>query len=152
MTKINFSVLPKNQSAVSIDGTISINADRKRYISGIFLPKIPQNYGLTTPEVYSELAVRATRRTKAGNRANNADCLMAVVEPLPHPTQAVSFTNKLTRTIKMLYKFILLGKNRLKLSIRANSEQQARKLLTLNSNALLIARINDHARTGGFYA
>ncbi len=34
-------------------------------------------------------------------RTNNADCLMAVVEPLPHPHKAVSFINKLTRTIKM---------------------------------------------------
>ncbi|WP_233145336.1 hypothetical protein [Histophilus somni] len=50
----------------------------------------------------------------------------------------------------MLFKFILfLGKNRLKLAIRANSEQQARNLLNLKSNALFIARINDK---GGIYA
>lgn len=51
----------------------------------------------------------------------------------------------------MLFKFILfLGENRLKLAIRANTEQQARQLLNLNQqNALLIARINDK---GGIYA
>ncbi|OOS01004.1 hypothetical protein B0186_05330 [Canicola haemoglobinophilus] len=64
---------------------------------------------------------------------------------------AESLLNITKDTAKMLYKFLLLGKNRLKLSIRANSEQQARNLLTLKSNALLIARINDNARTGGLY-
>lgn len=93
--------LPISVCGGSIESTITINADRKRYLSGIFLPTIHQNYGITTPEVYSEFAVRATRRNKTGNRTNNADCLMAVVEPLPHPIQAVSFTNKLTETIKM---------------------------------------------------
>ncbi|WP_249961942.1 ash family protein [Histophilus somni] len=62
---------------------------------------------------------------------------------------AESLLNITKETAKMLYKFILLGKNRLKLSIRANTEQQARQLLNLNQqNALLIARINDK---GGLY-
>ncbi|WP_249967739.1 ash family protein [Histophilus somni] len=62
---------------------------------------------------------------------------------------AESLLNITKDTAKMLYKFILLGKNRLKLSIRANTEQQARQLLNLNQqNALFIARINDK---GGLY-
>ncbi|WP_406812357.1 hypothetical protein [Histophilus somni] len=41
----------------------------------------------------------------------------------------------------MIYKFILLGKNRLHLSIFANNEQQARNRVNL-SNAICYARIN----------
>ncbi|WP_249961941.1 ash family protein [Histophilus somni] len=62
---------------------------------------------------------------------------------------AVDMKNLQMGLSQMLYKFMLLGKNRLKLSIRANTEQQARQLLNLNQqNALLIARINDK---GGLY-
>lgn len=43
--------------------------------------------------------------------------------------------------ILMIYKFILLGKNRLHLSIFANNEQQARNRVNL-SNAICYARIN----------
>ncbi|EPY99248.1 hypothetical protein [Mannheimia haemolytica] len=77
--------LQNNCGLSNIFGTTkTINADRKRYLSGIFLPQIYHSHGLTTPENYSKFAVRATRRNKTGNRANNADCLMAVVEPLSH--------------------------------------------------------------------
>ncbi|WP_078218567.1 ash family protein [Canicola haemoglobinophilus] len=52
-------------------------------------------------------------------------------------------------TAKMLYKFILLGKNRLHLTILANSEQQARNRLNL-TRAICYARINpNHHRTLG---
>ena len=111
--------------------------------------------------------IRSTRTPKARlerlsmvacNRKGSALCcvpVIAVSQPVTRYRQtlrspAVTLENLFTgATAKMLFKFILLGKNRLKLSIRANSEQQARKLLTLNSNALLIARINDR---GGLYA
>lgn len=50
-------------------------------------------------------------------------------------------------TAKMLYKFILLGENRLKLSIRANTEQQARQQLNLTQlQAVFVARINTRGR------
>ncbi|MGX2948076.1 ash family protein [Frederiksenia canicola] len=136
--------LQKGDLGGSIESTISFNADRKRYLSGIFLPAISQSYGITTPEVYSELAVRATRRTKTGNRTNNADCLKAVVEPLPHPIEAVSFNHKLTRTFKMLFKFLLLGEKRLTVRIRAKSEAEARQCIQFTSPAICIARFSDN--------
>jgi len=73
---------------------------------GIFLPKIPFTKGsglLGFIRLSIELAVRATRRNKTGIRANNADCLKAVVEPLSHlsKVQAISFNHKLTETFKM---------------------------------------------------
>lgn len=57
-----------------------------------------------------------------------------------------------TGVTKMFYKFILLGKNRLHLTILADSEQQARNRLTL-TRAICYARINpNHHRTlGGAY-
>ncbi|OOF38199.1 hypothetical protein BKK47_09960 [Rodentibacter mrazii] len=87
----------------SICGTTTFNADRKRYLSGIFLSQIPINgsassFGHTLS--FIEFAVRATRRNKTGNRTNNADCLKAVVEPLP-PLVGGKFIHKLTRTFKM---------------------------------------------------
>lgn len=137
--------LPTVANVGSIARTTTFNADRKRYLSGIFLPTIHQGCGLTTPVIYSELAVRATRRTKAGNRANNADCLKAVVEPLPHPiqVQAVSFSNKLTRTFKMLFKFLFTG-SRLRIAVHAKTLADAYKRLPTpqpNSVPVLIARI-----------
>ena len=86
----------------SIAGTTTFNGNRNRYSSGIFLPQIHTNYTAHNGATCSfiEFAVRATRRNKA-LRTNNADCLKAVVEPLPHPFKAVSFNHKLTRTFKM---------------------------------------------------
>lgn len=87
--------------------TKTLYADRKRYSSGIFLPIISYNHGITTPVIYSELAVRATRRNKADSiRTNNADCYKAVVEPLSHPisdkplslTRALYIMKKPTQT------------------------------------------------------
>ena len=90
----------------SMVSTTTFNGNRNRYTSGIFLPKIPFTNGsglLGFIRLSIELAVRATRRNKTGNRANNADCLKAVVEPLSHlsKVQAISFNHKLTETFKM---------------------------------------------------
>lgn len=154
MTKIKFSVLPKNQSAVSIGDTTTKNGYRTRKTCGIFLPQIPIINGLSllSSICLSEFVARLISGNKASTRTNNASRFFAVVETLLHPlgnsNSHLLTTNK--RKIKMLFKFILfLGKNRLKLAIRANSEQQARNLLNLKSNALFIARINDK---GGIYA
>lgn len=90
----------------SMASTTTFNGNRNRYTSGIFLPEIPFTNGsglLGFIRLSIELAVRATRRNKTGNRANNADCLKAVVEPLSHlsKVQAISFNHKLTETFKM---------------------------------------------------
>ncbi len=65
---------------------------------------------------------------------------------------AVDMKNLHMGLSQMLYKFILLGKNRLHLTILADSEQQARNRLTL-TRAICYARINpNHNRTlGGAY-
>ncbi|OOS00021.1 hypothetical protein B0186_06550 [Canicola haemoglobinophilus] len=155
MTKIKFSVLPKNQSAVSIGGTITINGYRTRKTCGIFLPQIPIINGLSllSSICLSEFVARSIRRDKAEFiRTNKASRFIAVVEALLHPLGQSNSHLLITikRTIPMLFKFILLlGENRLKLAICANSEQQARNLLNLQSNALFVARINDK---GGLYA
>lgn len=49
----------------------------------------------------------------------------------------------------MIYKFLLLGQQRLTIRIRANSEAEARQRLQFTSPALCIARFNDK---GGVYA
>ncbi|ACA31393.1 conserved hypothetical protein [Histophilus somni 2336] len=60
---------------------------------------------------------------------------------------AESLLNITKDTAKMLYKFILLGENRLKLSIRAKSEAEARQQLNLSKNqALFIGQINTRGR------
>ncbi|MBB5152177.1 ash family protein [Histophilus somni] len=60
---------------------------------------------------------------------------------------AESLLNITKDTAKMLYKFILLGENRLHLTILADSEQQARNRLIL-TRAICYARINpNHHRT-----
>ncbi|QEH21804.1 hypothetical protein FWK55_06255 [Histophilus somni] len=153
MTKIKFSVLPKNQSAVSIGDTTTKNGYRTRKTCGIFLPQIPIINGLSllSSICLSEFVARSIRRDKAEFiRTNKASRFFAVVETLLHPLGNSNSHLLNKETIKMLFKFILfLGENRLKLAIRANSEQQARNLLNLKSNALFIARINDK---GGIYA
>lgn len=79
------------------DCTTTNDGNRIRYSSGIFLPQIYQNHGNTTPENYSEFAVRATPRNKAEYiRTNKGGYSFVAVEPLSHP-----FSDKplsLTRT------------------------------------------------------
>ncbi|QLB14655.1 hypothetical protein A6B39_03900 [Mannheimia granulomatis] len=71
-------------SGCGYDGrTTTYDGNRSRYSSGIFLPKIHQYHGFTTPEIYSELAVRATPRTKADSiRTNKRGYSYVAVEPL----------------------------------------------------------------------
>lgn len=122
----------------NLASTTTFNRHRNRYTSGIFLPKIHQINGNTKPLIYSEFAVRATRRNKMGNHTNNADCLKAVVEPLSHP-----FSDKplsLTKTFKtMLYKFLSIqGDKRLKITVYANSKAEALNRIQWLNNPLCI--------------
>ncbi len=153
MTKIKFSVLQKNQSAVSIGDTTTKNGYRTRKTCGIFLPQIPIINGLSllSSICLSEFVARSIRRDKAEFiRTNKASRFFAVVETLLHPLGNSNSHLLNKETIKMLFKFILfLGKNRLKLSIRANTEQQARQQLNLTQHqAVFVARINTK---GGLY-
>ncbi|HDR1105191.1 TPA: hypothetical protein QB288_001993 [Pasteurella multocida] len=73
----------------SIQGTTSVDANRKRYSSGIFLSQIPfksrlSKFGLVS---FIEFAVRLINRNKASNRTNKVSRSIAVVETVSHPTK-----------------------------------------------------------------
>lgn len=92
------------------------SVNRKRYSSGIFLPKILQNHGITTPVIYSELAVRATLRTKTDYIRTNKGggyLLSTVVEPLSHLSsdKPLSLTRKLNTMKKPTSNVILYLQN-----------------------------------------
>ncbi|MDO9798102.1 host cell division inhibitor Icd-like protein [Glaesserella parasuis] len=77
--------LPKVSRCGYDDCTTKTNGgNRSRHKSGIFLPTIPQNHGITIPEIYSKFVARATLRNKPSNRTNKEDYspLVLVVEPL----------------------------------------------------------------------
>lgn len=81
---------------------------------------------------------------------------VAVFEPVTRyrpkasKLQAVtSLKNFLVELLAMIYKFLVLGKKRLTIRIRANSEQEARQQLQFTSPTLCVARINEK---GGIYA
>ena len=134
----------------SMASTTTFNGNRNRYTSGIFLPKIPFTNGsglLGFIRLSIELAVRATRRNKTGNRANNAGYSVLAVEPLLHLYRILFksvlqvLITKYTEGISMLYTFLFKGIARRDLSNtrksidelptytlrkQAESEQQAR--------------------------
>lgn len=77
--------LPKVSRYGYDDCTTKTNGgNRSRHKSGIFLPTISQNHGITIPEIYSKFVARATLRNKPSNRTNKEDYnpLVLVVEPL----------------------------------------------------------------------
>lgn len=72
-------------------------------------------------------------------------------------SEAIAPINFYTELSAMIYKFLLLGKKRLTIRIRANSEAEARQRLQLSNNALCIARFSDNLTAcnqvkGGVYA
>lgn len=79
---------------------------------------------------------------------------MAVFHPVTSYRQiveslAIALNIKYQELSQMLFKFLLLGENRLRISIRATSEQQARAQLNLNrNNSVFIARINTAVKGG----
>lgn len=64
---------------------------------------------------------------------------------------AVVFRQFTLELSTMLFKFLLLGEKRLRITVYANSEQEARQRLNLQSPALCVARLNTR-RKGGVYA
>lgn len=72
--------------ASSIQGTTSVDANRKRYSSGIFLSQIPFIGRFCLSEII-EFAVRLINRNKASNRTNKVSRSIAVVETVSHPTK-----------------------------------------------------------------
>lgn len=72
--------------------------------------------------------------------------IVAVFEPViryrpkASKLQAVALQKLQLELLAMFYKFLIIGKNRLKISILASNEKEARSLLSLTSTAVLIAR------------
>lgn len=67
------------------EGTTTYEGSRNPNSSGLFLPKIHKNHGITTPENHSELAVRLISRDKLSNQTNKASYSYVAVETLSHP-------------------------------------------------------------------
>lgn len=94
----------------------------------------------------AEFVARSIRRTKAEYiRTNKASRLLAVVEALSHPlgigNSNLLITNK--RPSTMLFKFILLDASRLKISLYAKTEAEARVLISNNSPLVCYARFKE---------
>ncbi|QIM67828.1 hypothetical protein A4G16_03595 [Mannheimia granulomatis] len=79
------------------DLTTTYDANRKRYTSGLFLSQIYQHQGTTTPEIYSEFAIRATPRNKALS-TNKGGYSYVAVEPLSHLSKSDKLFYPLTKT------------------------------------------------------
>ena len=81
--------------------------------------------------------------------------IVAVFEPViryrpkASKLQVVALQKLQLELLAMFYKFLIIGKNRLKISILASNEKEARSLLSLTSTAVLIART---PAKGGLYA
>ncbi|GAB1660203.1 ash family protein [Mannheimia haemolytica] len=101
--------LPNAGSCGHNDLTTTYDANRKRDTSGLFLPKIHQYHGLTTPKIYSELAVRATPRNKALS-TNKGGYSYVAVEPLSHLSQSDKSFYSLTKTYDTMNKPTLFYK------------------------------------------
>ena len=111
--------LCKIASVVYYEFTTNTDANRKRYLSGIFLPQVyhfKQWHGFTTGVIHSlKLVTRATPRNKTGNRANKWGYSVLAVEPLLHlyrmlfkSVLQVLFTKSI-EGISMLYTFLFKG-------------------------------------------
>ena len=78
--------LPISACGGSIESTTNTDANRKRYLSGIFLPKFYLSTGEHRPKSIN-FAVRLICGNKPSNRTNNANRSVSVVETLSHPIQ-----------------------------------------------------------------
>lgn len=143
-----------NKSAVADYSvpTTTVNGHRSRHTSGIFLPKfcLSQGVGIFLTPSKAEFVEWLISRNKPNNRTNKASRLTAVVETISHPLQG---GNHLLITVKglfkMLFKFLVLGKRRLKIATYANSEAEVRQLLNLDRNqAVFYARLKGRLSQG----
>lgn len=117
--------LEKLKTLVYSELTTNTDANRKRYLSGIFLPQVYhfKKWGTFIGVFHSlRLVTRATRRNKTGNRANNAGYSVLAVDPLLHLFKIVLqvLTTKYTEGISMLYTFFYTA-TRLKITIYAQT-------------------------------
>ena len=114
-----YKSLCKVASVVYSEFTTNTDANRKRYLSGIFLPQVyhfKQWHGFTTGLIHSlKLVTRATPRNKTGNRANKWGYSVLAVEPLLHLYRILfksvlqALLTKRKEGISMLYTFLFKG-------------------------------------------
>lgn len=86
--------------------TITKNGRRTRKTCGFFTPQISSMGELSLCE--ANLEARSIRRTKTGNRANNASRFFAVVEALPHLALKVGKSHLLNKENNPMNKTNLL--------------------------------------------
>lgn len=132
--------------------TQTTSADRKRYLSGIFLSTFyhSKQWYADTKGVFhylkAELVAWATFRNKAQQRTNKEASLVARVEPMLHPYTVLQILlTKLLEGISMLYTFFYTA-TRLKITIYAQTLAQAYARKPAG-NAVLVIR-----QKGGCYA
>ncbi|MFW9319852.1 ash family protein [Glaesserella parasuis] len=124
----------------------------------------------STPFYYRAFFVRSTRTPKERLERLSMVACNGKGSPFAvfHMSQFLSLLHVTAQTLRslavalqklhmelsaMIYKFLLLDKNRLTIRIRANSEAEARQRIKFTSQALCIARFNDNltAKSRGFY-
>ncbi|MEG9498731.1 ash family protein [Mannheimia indoligenes] len=99
----------QNHSLLSVGGcgydnctTKTVTGNRTRKTCDFFVSQIQQNHGITTPEIYSEFAIRLISRNKADFiRTNKASRVTAVVETVSHLSAIYPFNNLLKTVTAM---------------------------------------------------
>ncbi|GAB1673061.1 hypothetical protein [Mannheimia haemolytica] len=94
--------LPNAGSCGHNDLTNSLNGNRSRYTSGLFLSQIYTSQGEYCPKSI-KFAIRSIRRNKADSfRTNNASLFSEVVEAVSHPINLGDTFHKFTKTLNTM--------------------------------------------------
>ncbi|MDW0618289.1 ash family protein [Mannheimia haemolytica] len=94
--------LPNVGSCGHNDLTNSLNGNRSRYTSGLFLSQIYTSQGEHRPKSI-KFAIRSIRRNKADSfRTNNASLFSEVVEAVSHPINLGDTFHKFTKTLNTM--------------------------------------------------
>ncbi|UKH19986.1 ash family protein [Actinobacillus pleuropneumoniae] len=147
--------LSKNQQAVYIKSAFTKSEVEPRNSNNLSVANItstPLNYraifvcSTRTPKERYNLACSSMVACSGKGFALCCIPLIAVFEPVtryrPNPRKfSGSLLNYSVELSAMIYKFLTLGKNRLKISILANSEKEARSKICFSSQAVLVARL-----------
>ena len=155
---------PENSKKLSLANTSTPLNNRAFFVRGLHTPK--ENNQIKTGFVVflsnefnqTNFGLVESLSMVACNGKGFALCCIPVIavsqpvtryRPKPENFQAVALQKSSLELLAMFYKFLIIGKNRLKISILASNEKEARSLLSLTSTAVLIART---PAKGGLYA
>ena len=155
---------PENSKKLSLANTSTPLNNRAFFVRGLHTPKgnnqtktgfvvfLSNEFNRTNFGLVESLSMVAC------NGKGFALCCIPVIavsqpvtryRPKPENFQAVALQKSSLELLAMFYKFLIIGENRLKISILASNEKEARSLLSLTSTAVLIART---PAKGGLYA